>query len=61
MAVWSLICTEVVWRKCRDYLQERVLCVESADQDGDKKQMRVQQMAMKEQVKLLQNKNEPEF
>ena len=56
MTLWSLICTEVVLRKCRDYMQERVLCVESAAQDGDKKQMRVQQMAMKEQVKLLQKK-----
>ena len=56
MSLWSLICTEVVLRKCRDYLMERMRWVVDAEKGADLKKMKEHLRVMKEKVKQLQLK-----
>ena len=56
MPLWRLICTEVVLRKCRDYLMERVSFVVDGEATANWKKLKEHLRVMKEKVKQLQLK-----
>ena len=56
MPLWRLICTEVVLRKCRDYLMERVSFVVDGEATANWKKLKEHLRVMKEKVKQFQLK-----